>query len=45
MVRRLGEGSFQVNDSVGKASLLEKYKHLLFFDPDSKKTFKVLGGN
>ncbi len=35
----------QVNDCVAEACILEKYKDLLFYDPDTKKTFKVWGGN
>jgi hypothetical protein len=35
----------QVNDCVAEARLLEKYKDLMFFDPDTGKTFKVWGGN
>ncbi len=35
----------QVNDCVAEARILEKYKDLVFYDPDTKKTFKVWGGN
>jgi hypothetical protein len=35
----------QVNDCVAEACILEKYKDLVFYDPDTKKTFKVWGGN
>jgi hypothetical protein len=35
----------QVNDCVVEARILEKYKDLLLFDPDTGKTFKVWGGN
>jgi hypothetical protein len=35
----------QVNDCVAEALILEKYKDLVFYDPDTKKTFKVWGGN
>ena len=35
----------QVNDCVAEARILEKYKDLMFFDPDTGKTFKAWGGN
>ena len=35
----------QVNDCVAEARILEKYKDLLFYDLDTKKTFNVWGGN
>ena len=35
----------QVNDCVAEARILEKYKDLVFYDPDTKKTFKVWAGN
>ena len=31
----------QVNDCVAEACILEKYKDLVFYDPDTKKTFKA----
>ena len=34
----------QVNDCVTKARLLEKYKHLLLYDLDTEKTFKMCAG-
>ena len=34
----------QVNDCVAEARILEKYKDLVFYDPDTKKSFKVWGG-
>ena len=33
----------QANDCVAEARILEKYKELVFYDPDTKKTFKVWG--
>ncbi len=35
----------QVNDCVTETRILEKYKDLVFHDPDTQKTFKVWGGN
>lgn len=35
----------EVNDCVAEARLLEKYRDLMFLDPDTNKTFKVWGGN
>ncbi len=35
----------EVNDCVAKAWLLEKYRDLMFLDPDTNKTFMVWGGN
>ncbi len=35
----------QVNDCVAEARILEKYKDSVFYDPDTKKTFKVWDGN
>ena len=35
----------EVNDCGTKAWLLEKYRDLVFLDPDTNKTFKVWGGN
>ena len=42
MDRGLGEGGYIVyNDCVAEARLLEKYKYLVFYDPDDKITFTV----
>jgi len=35
----------QVNDCVAEARILEKYKDLLIFDPDTGKNVKVWGRN
>ncbi len=35
----------EVNDCVAEEQLLEKYRDLMFLDPDTNKTFKVWGGN
>ncbi len=34
----------EVNDCVAEAWLLEKYRDLMFLDPDTNKTFKVWSG-
>ena len=33
------------NDCVAEARLLEKYKNLVFLDPDTEETFTVFGNN
>jgi hypothetical protein len=45
MGRGLRSGTKEKNDSIAEACLLQKYKGLVFVDPDSKNTFSVCSEN